>query len=105
MPAAGIWAIGAGLFKAPRCSPCDYQSKVSDRCLIGSTSIIEVSVGRRRSCPAAARRGSAEVARHGWLRHERSNRAAEGAGRRSNTKLDGDLLDAHATPDEAGANC
>ena len=88
--------------RAPRCA-ADYQSKVSGPLLDRIDLHVEVDpVSALDMALPPAREGSAEVAeRVSAARAIQSARLA-GTGRRSNAELEGDLLDTHATPDEAG---
>ena len=84
--------------RAPRCA-ADYQSKVSgpllDRIDL-HVDVDPVSAADLALPPPAE--GSAEVA----ARVAAGRRLQEARGIRSNAELDGDRLDQHATPDEAG---
>jgi len=88
--------------KAPRCA-ADYQSKVSgpllDRIDL-HVDVDPVSAADLALPPPAE--GSAEVAARVAAARAVQTARLEGTGRRSNAELDGDLLDEHATPDEAG---
>jgi magnesium chelatase family protein len=89
--------------RAPRCA-ADYQSKVSGPLLDRIDLHIEVDpVSAADLTLPPPSEGSAEVAaRVAAARKIQTTRLA-GTGRRSNAELDGDLLEIHATPDEAGA--
>ena len=88
--------------RAPRCA-ADYQAKVSGPLLDRIDLHVEVDRGqRRRPRPAAARRrlGRSRGARR--ARRATSRPRAAGTASRTNAELDGDALEAHATPDEPG---
>ena len=88
--------------RAPKCA-ADYQSKVSGPLLDRIDLHVEVEAVRAvdMALPPPAE-GSAEVAAR--VRRARMVQGARlaGSGRRTNAELDGDLLDAHATPDADG---
>ena len=88
--------------RAPRCA-ADYQAKVSGPLLDRIDLHVEVDpVSVRDLTLAAPAEGSAKVAARVAAARGVQNRRLEGTGRRTNAELDGDLLDAHATPDEPG---
>jgi magnesium chelatase family protein len=91
-----------GCSRAPRCG-ADYQAKVSGPMLDRIDLHVEVDpVSAADLALPPPAEGSAEVAaRVAAARAVQMARLA-GSGRRSNAELDGDLLEAHATPDEAG---
>jgi magnesium chelatase family protein len=84
--------------RAPRCA-ADYQARVSGPMLDRIDLHVEVDAVRAAdlALPPPAE-GSAEVAARVAAARERQ--AARGV--RANAELDGDLLEAHATPDEPG---
>jgi magnesium chelatase family protein len=84
--------------RAPRCA-ADYQGKVSGPLLDRIDLHVEVDPvsAADLTLPPPAE-GSAEVAAR--VARARSVQVARGI--RSNAEMDGDLLEAHATPDEAG---
>ena len=88
--------------RAPKCA-ADYQGKVSGPLLDRIDLHVEVDpVSALDMALPASREGSAQVAaRVGAARAIQTARLA-GTGRRSNAELEGDLLEAHATPDDAG---
>ena len=88
--------------RAPKCA-ADYQSKVSGPLL--DRIDLHVDVDPVRAVDLALpppKEGSAEVAAR--VRHARAVQTARLAGTplRTNAELDADLLETHATPDEAG---
>jgi magnesium chelatase family protein len=88
--------------RAPRCA-ADYQSKISGPLLDRIDLHVEVQAvsAADLTLPPPAE-GSAEVAaRVARARQVQSARLA-GTGMRNNAELDGDPLETHATPDEAG---
>jgi len=88
--------------RVPKCA-ADYQGKVSGPLLDRIDLHVEVEAVRAidLALPPPAE-GSAEVAaRVARVRAVQARRLA-GTGRRTNAELDGDLLEAHATPDAAG---
>ncbi len=91
-----------GCSRAPRCA-ADYQSKVSGPLLDRIDLHVEVDpVSAADLALPPPAEGSAEVAaRVAAARAVQTARLA-GTGRRTNAELDGDLLEAHATPDDAG---
>ena len=88
--------------RAPRCA-ADYQSKVSGPMLDRIDLHVEVDpVSAADLALPPPAEGSAQVAaRVAAARAVQTARMA-GTGKRSNAELDGDLLEAHATPDEPG---
>ena len=91
-----------GCSRAPRCA-ADYQSKVSGPLLDRIDLHVEVDpVSAADLALPPPAEGSAQVAaRVAAARAVQTDRLA-GTGRRTNAELDGDLLENHATPDEAG---
>lgn len=91
-----------GCSRAPRCA-ADYQSKVSGPLLDRIDLHVEVDpVSAADLALPPPVEGSAQVAaRVAAARRVQTARLA-GTTRRSNAELDGDLLETHATPDEAG---
>jgi magnesium chelatase family protein len=91
-----------GCSRAPRCG-ADYQSKVSgpllDRIDL-HVDVDPVSAADLALPPPAE--GSAEVAARVGAAREVQSRRLEGTAMRTNAQLDGEALEAHATPDEAG---
>ena len=88
--------------RAPRCA-ADYQSKVSGPMLDRIDLHVEVDpVSAADLALPPPAEGSAEVAARVAAARAIQTARLESTGRRSNAELDGDLLDAHATPDEAG---
>ena len=88
--------------RAPRCA-ADYQSRISGPLLDRIDLHVEVDpVSALDMALPPPREGSLEVAaRVAAARAIQSARLA-GSGRRSNAELEGELLETHATPDEAG---
>lgn len=88
--------------RAPRCA-ADYQSKVSGPLLDRIDLHVEVDpVSAADLALPPPAEGSAEVAaRVAAARAVQTERMA-GTAKRSNAELDGDLLERHGTPDEAG---
>ena len=91
-----------GCSRAPRCA-ADYQSKVSGPLLDRIDLHVEVDpVSAADLALPPPSEGSAQVAaRVAAARAVQSERLA-GTGKTTNAQLDGDLLERHATPDEAG---
>ncbi len=89
--------------RAPRCA-ADYQSKVSGSLLDRIDLHIEVDpISAADLTLPPPSEGSAEVAARVAAARKIQTARLAGTGRRSNAELDGDLLEIHATPDEAGA--
>ena len=88
--------------RAPRCA-ADYQSKVSGPLLDRIDLHVEVEAvsAADLALPAPAE-GSAEVAARVAAARTIQTARLDGSGMRSNAELDGDMLERHATPDEAG---
>lgn len=88
--------------RAPRCA-ADYQSKVSGPLLDRIDLHVEVDPVRAADLALPPHdEGSAQVAAR--VAHARQVQAArlDGTPLRTNAELDGDMLEAHATPDDAG---
>ncbi|MCB2061191.1 MAG: YifB family Mg chelatase-like AAA ATPase, partial [Novosphingobium sp.] len=91
-----------GCSRAPRCA-ADYQSKVSGPLLDRIDLHVEVDpVSAADLALPPPAEGSAQVAARVKGARDIQTARLEGTGQRTNAELDGDLLDAHATPDEAG---
>ena len=91
-----------GCSRAPRCA-ADYQSKVSGPLLDRIDLHIEVDpVSAADLTLPSPMEGSAEVAARVAMARSIQSERLTGTGARTNAELDGDLLEAHATPDEAG---
>lgn len=91
-----------GCSRAPRCG-ADYQAKVSGPMLDRIDLHVEVDpVSAADLALPPPTEGSAEVAARVAAARAIQVARLEGAGRTSNAELDGDLLEMHATPDEAG---
>jgi len=91
-----------GCSRAPRCG-ADYQSKVSGPLLDRIDLHVEVDpVSAMDLALPPPAEGSVEVGARVAAARSVQTARLEGTGRRSNAELDGDLLDTHATPDEAG---
>lgn len=88
--------------RAPRCG-ADYQAKVSGPLLDRIDLHVEVDPvsAADLTLPPPAE-GSAEVAARVAAARKVQDARLAGTGKRSNAELDGELLEAHATPDEAG---
>ena len=88
--------------RAPKCA-ADYQSKVSGPLLDRIDLHVEVDPvsARDLSLPPPAE-GSAEVAARVAAARAIQTARLQGTAMRSNAQLQGDALDDHATPDEAG---
>ncbi|MCJ2180578.1 YifB family Mg chelatase-like AAA ATPase [Novosphingobium album (ex Hu et al. 2023)] len=86
--------------RAPKCA-ADYQSKVSGPLLDRIDLHVDVDPVRAAdlALPPPAE-GSVEVAARVARARQIQTARLDGTGRRTNAELDGDLLDAHATPDE-----
>ncbi len=88
--------------RAPRCA-ADYQSKVSGPLLDRIDLHVEVDpVSAADLALPPPCEGSAEVAARVLAAREIQTARAEASGARTNAELDGDALEAFATPDEAG---
>ncbi|WP_114521514.1 YifB family Mg chelatase-like AAA ATPase [Altererythrobacter sp. ZODW24] len=88
--------------RAPKCA-ADYQSKVSGPLLDRIDLHVEVDpVSARDLALPPPAEGSAEVAARVAAARTLQSTRLEGTDMRSNADLDGDALEAHATPDEAG---
>jgi magnesium chelatase family protein len=91
-----------GCSRAPRCG-ADYQAKVSGPMLDRIDLHVEVDpVSAADLALPPANEGSAEVAERVASARALQVARLTGSGKASNAELDGDLLEAHATPDEAG---
>ncbi|WP_423143138.1 YifB family Mg chelatase-like AAA ATPase [Parablastomonas sp. CN1-191] len=88
--------------RAPKCA-ADYQAKVSGPLLDRIDLHVEVDpVSAADLALPAAAEGSAQVGARVAAARARQVARLDGTGKRSNAELDGDALEAHATPDEAG---
>jgi magnesium chelatase family protein len=88
--------------RAPRCA-ADYQAKISGPLLDRIDLHVEVdAVSASDMALPPPNEGSAEVADRVAAARAVQTARLTGTARRSNAELDGDLLDAHATPDAAG---
>ena len=88
--------------RAPRCA-ADYQSKVSGPLLDRIDLHVEVDpVSAADLALPPPAEGSAEVAARVAAARAVQTERLTGTNRRTNAELDGDLLETHATPDEAG---
>ncbi len=88
--------------RAPRCA-ADYQSKVSGPLLDRIDLHVEVDpVSAADLALPPPAEGSAEVAARVAAARAVQTARLTGTKRRTNAELDGDLLEMHATPDEAG---
>lgn len=91
-----------GCSRAPRCA-ADYQSRVSGPLLDRIDLHVEVDpVSAADLALPPPAEGSAEVAARVAAARAVQTARLDGTGRRTNAEIDGDLLDLHATPDEAG---
>ncbi len=91
-----------GCSRAPRCG-ADYQAKVSGPMLDRIDLHVEVDpVSAADLALPPPSEGSAEVAARVAAARAVQVARLEGSGKTSNAELDGDLLERHATPDEAG---
>lgn len=91
-----------GCSRAPRCG-ADYQAKVSGPMLDRIDLHVEVDpVSAADLALPPPTEGSAEVAARVAAARGLQIARLEGTGKSSNAELDGDLLERHATPDEAG---
>ncbi|MCE2842764.1 MAG: YifB family Mg chelatase-like AAA ATPase [Novosphingobium sp.] len=91
-----------GCSRAPRCG-ADYQAKVSGPMLDRIDLHVEVDpVSAADLALPPPSEGSAEVAARVAAARAVQVERLEGTGKASNAQLDGDLLELHATPDEAG---
>jgi magnesium chelatase family protein len=91
-----------GCSRAPRCA-ADYQSKVSGPLLDRIDLHVEVDpVSAADLALPPPAEGTAEVAARVAAARDVQSQRLEGSGLRTNAQLDGELLDEHATPDEAG---
>ena len=91
-----------GCSRAPRCA-ADYQSKVSGPLLDRIDLHVEVAAVRALDLALPSpREGSAEVARRVASARAIQTARLVGSRWRTNAELDGDLLERHATPDNAG---
>ncbi len=91
-----------GCSRAPRCA-ADYQSKVSGPLLDRIDLHVDVDpVSAADLALPPPTEGSAQVAARVAAARNLQSARLEGTGRRTNAQLEGDLLDQHATPDEAG---
>jgi magnesium chelatase family protein len=91
-----------GCSRAPRCA-ADYQSRVSGPLLdrIDLHVEVEAVAASDLSMPPPPE-GSEEVAARVARARTRQAERLDGTGKRTNAELDGEALDAHATPDEPG---
>lgn len=91
-----------GCSRAPRCG-ADYQAKVSGPMLDRIDLHVEVDpVSAADLALPPPAEGSAEVAARVAAARAVQVSRLEGTGKSSNAELDGDLLEHHATPDDAG---
>jgi magnesium chelatase family protein len=91
-----------GCSRAPRCA-ADYQSRVSGPLLDRIDLHVEVDpVSAADLALPPPAEGSAEVAVRVARARQVQTMRLEGLGLRTNAELDGDVLEAQATPDEAG---
>ena len=91
-----------GCSRAPRCA-ADYQSKVSGPMLdrIDLHVEVEAVAASDLALPPPAE-GSEAVAGRVAVARQRQTARMNGSGARTNAELDGEALEAHATPDEPG---
>ncbi|AXB75743.1 YifB family Mg chelatase-like AAA ATPase [Novosphingobium sp. P6W] len=88
--------------RAPRCA-ADYQSKVSAPLLDRIDLHVEVDPVRAVDLALPPpKEGSTEVAARVARARQVQTARLEGVAARTNAELDGEMLDLHATPDEAG---
>ncbi|MET1755377.1 YifB family Mg chelatase-like AAA ATPase [Novosphingobium sp. RD2P27] len=91
-----------GCSRAPRCA-ADYQSKVSGPLLDRIDLHVEVeAVSAADLALPPASEGSEQVAERVRLARAIQSERLKGTSARTNAELQGDLLDAHASPDEQG---
>ena len=91
-----------GCSRAPRCG-ADYQAKVSGPMLDRIDLHVEVDpVSAADLALPPPAEGSVEVAARVAAARVIQTERLQGTGKSSNAELDGDLLERHATPDEAG---
>ncbi len=91
-----------GCSRAPKCA-ADYQSKVSGPLLDRIDLHVEVeSVSAADLTLPPPAEGSAQVAARVQAARALQTARLEGTGGRTNAQLDGEMLEAHATPDEPG---
>lgn len=91
-----------GCSRAPRCA-ADYQSKVSGPLLDRIDLHVEVeALSATDLALPPAREGSAQVAERVRLARSIQSERLRGTTARTNAELEGDLLEAHASPDEPG---
>jgi magnesium chelatase family protein len=91
-----------GCSRAPRCA-ADYQGKVSGPLLDRIDLHVEVeAVAASDLALPPPSEGSDAVAARVAAARERQTMRANGSGARTNAELDGEALEAHATPDEPG---
>ncbi|WP_338467208.1 YifB family Mg chelatase-like AAA ATPase [Novosphingobium sp. ZN18A2] len=91
-----------GCSRAPKCA-ADYQSRVSGPLLDRIDLHVEVDpVSAMDLALPQPAEGSHEVAARVARARAVQTRRLDGTGKRSNAELDADLLEQHATPDEAG---
>src|SRR5690606_33589149 len=91
-----------GCSRAPRCA-ADYQSKVSGPLLDRIDLHVEVDpVSAADLALPPPAEGSVQVAARVAAARAVQTARLEGTAMRTNAQLDGDALEAHATPDDAG---
>lgn len=91
-----------GCSRAPKCA-ADYQSKVSGPMLDRIDLHVEVDpVSAADLALPPPTEGSAQIAARVGAARAIQTARLEGTGLNTNAQLDGDLLERHATPDEAG---